>query len=336
MVAGTLCSLRRSCPRLMMEKTTATRAAALWHVKLQDDPNNPELVRQFDVWLRADPRHPQAWAEVNKTITLLQQVAPERRRAERPAAQAAHKPVWKRRAVQSWAGGLAALACVSLFMFAPDARIWAQADYSTGYSQTKEVRLRDGSVVQLAPRSAIAIRFTQTTRIVTLLRGQGLFTVHHNAQRPFTVKAGAVTATDLGTVFDVAMEDNHTTVAVKEGSSRVAAPGALGATQDLYAGDWMRVSGHTTQTGKQNPEMVGAWATGLLVARDMRVSDFVAALRPWSHRHIFVLDQQLAEKRVTGVYNVRAPMQALRLAVRPHGGNVQTVLPDLALVTGPG
>ncbi|MFT9018746.1 FecR family protein [Acetobacter malorum] len=331
-----LCPFRRFCHRLMMQKTTATRAAALWQIKLQDDPNNPELLRQFDIWLKADPCHPQAWADVSRTITLLQQASRERRYYKIPPAPTAYKPVWKRRVVLGWAGGVAALACVGMVLFAPDAMVWVKADYSTGYSQTKEVQLQDGSVVQLAPRSAVAIQFTKTSRAVTLLRGQALFTVQHNAQVPFTVKIGAVTATDLGTVFDVAMDDHHTTVAVKEGSSRVSAPGILAAYQDLYAGDWLRVTGHVTQTGKQNPEMVGAWATGLLVARAMRVADFVTALRPWSQRHIFVLDKQLAEKRVTGVYNVHDPMQALRLAVRPHGGNVQTVLPDLALVTGPG
>lgn len=331
-----LCPFRRFCHRLMMEKTTATRAAALWQLKLQDDPNNPELLRQFDIWLKADPGHHQAWADVSRTITLLQQASPERRHYKVPAAPTVYKPVWKRRVFQTWAGGVAALACVGMVLFAPDAMVWVRADYSTGYSQTKEVQLQDGSVVQLAPRSAVAIQFTKTSRAVTLLRGQALFTVQHNAQVPFTVKIGAVTATDLGTVFDVARDDHHTTVAVKEGSSRVSAPGDLAAYQDLYAGDWLRVTGHVTQTGKQNPDMVGAWATGLLVARSMRVADFVTALRPWSQRHIFVLDKRLAEKRVTGVYNVHDPMRALRLAVRPHGGNVQTVLPDLALVTGPG
>lgn len=335
-VSPALCPFRRFCHRLMMEKTTATRAAALWQLKLQDDPNNPELLRQFDIWLKADPGHHQAWADVSRTITLLQQASPERRHYKVPAAPTVYKPVWKRRVFQTWAGGVAALACVGMVLFAPDAMVWVRADYSTGYSQTKEVQLQDGSVVQLAPRSAVAIQFTKTSRAVTLLRGQALFTVQHNAQVPFTVKIGAVTATDLGTVFDVARDDHHTTVAVKEGSSRVSAPGDLAAYQDLYAGDWLRVTGHVTQTGKQNPDMVGAWATGLLVARSMRVADFVTALRPWSQRHIFVLDKRLAEKRVTGVYNVHDPMRALRLAVRPHGGNVQTVLPDLALVTGPG
>lgn len=321
----------------MTNKAPPRRAAANWLMLLQDEPENKALQAQFAHWLAADPCHAQAWTAITQTVATLKLAPPERQHYALPAAQApqhapAHglkRPVWG-----LWAGGVGAVAvCAVLAMFAPDAQLWLKADYYTGYSQTQNVHLADGSSVRLAPRTALAVNITATTRTLTLLRGEALFTVRHNAQVPFVVMAPGTKATDLGTVFDVLAEQGSTTVAVKEGSSRVELLQTPGQWQDLHAGGWLSVAGGQSRSGAQAPDRVGTWADGLLVARNLSVADLVARLRPWSHQRIILLNKALAQKHVTGVYDLSNPLKALQLAVRPHNGQVNTMLPGVLLVT---
>lgn len=318
----------------MTDKASPKRVAANWHILLQEEPENIDLQTQFAQWLAADPRHAQAWADVAQTVATLKQAPPERQHYVLPGAQALQpmpanytkRPFWG-----LWAGGV--VACALLAVFAPEALLWLRADYYTGYSQTQTVHLVDGSSVHLAPRTALAVTMNGTVRTITLLRGEALFTVRHNAQVPFVVLAADAKATDLGTVFDVQVEHGSTTVSVKEGSSRVEPLKHSDHWLDLHAGDWLRVTGSQSESGTQSPDRVGAWADGVLIARRLSVAELVTRLRPWSRQRIILLDKALAQKHVTGVYDLSNPLKALQLAVRPHNGRVNSMLPGVLLVT---
>lgn len=316
----------------MTETQSARRAAANWHILLRDEPDNVQLSQQFAEWLATDPRHAQAWAAINKTVATLQNAPPERQAYVLPGQ--GRKSLWATLSFRFAVSGMAAFACLALFLFGEDTLLWLRSDYYTGYSQTQHIQLADGSTVNLAPRSAIAVHLTPTDRRITLLRGEALFNVSHNALRPFVVTTPNARATDLGTVFDITAEHGKTTLAVKEGSSRLEALGSLGRWNDLHAGEWMSVSGVHTLSGRSEPDRIGTWVDGVLVARTMRVADLIARLRPWTHKRIIVLDGSLAEKQVTGVYDLTNPLKALQLAVRPHNGKVDTLLPGVLLVTG--
>lgn len=321
----------------MTDKSSLRHAAANWHMQMQEEPENKALKARFTLWLAADPRHVQAWAAISQTVATLKQAPPERQHYVLPAARApqrAHAHITKRRVWQLCAGGAGGVAaCAVLAMFAPDVQLWFKADYYTGYSQTQNVRLADGSNVRLAPRTALVVNITATNRTLTLLRGEALFTVRHNAMVPFVVMAPGTKATDLGTVFDVLIEQGSTTVAVKEGRSRVEPLQFQGHGQDLHAGNWVSVAGEHVLSGNQSPDGVGAWTDGLLVARNLSVADLVARLRPWTHKRIILLNKTLAQKHVTGVYDLSNPLKALQLAVRPHNGQVNTMLPGVLLIT---
>lgn len=321
----------------MTNKATPRRVAANWHMLLQEEPDNPDLQAQFARWLAADPAHPQAWAAVTQTVATLKQAPPERQHYAMPGVQVP-QPAQPNKIKHTfgwlWAGGIGAVAaCAVLAVFAPEALLWLRADYYTGYGQTQNVRLVDGSSVQLAPRTALAVNITDNVRTITLLRGEALFSVRHNDQVPFVVVAAGAKATDLGTVFDVQVEQGTTTVAVKEGSSRVEAIKSPGHWHDLHAGEWLSVAGAHSQSGTQSLDRVGAWADGMLIARSLSITDLVARLRPWSHRRIVLLDKALGQKHVTGVYDLSNPLKALQLAVQPHKGRVHTLVPGVMLVT---
>jgi len=89
--------------------------------------------------------------------------------------------------------------------------------------QKLKIKLEDGSVVSLLPRSSIryAKRFADnaTQRRGIYLQGQALFDVAKEKDRPFTVYSGNMSTTVLGTSFSV--EENDKGVLVKLFSGKV-------------------------------------------------------------------------------------------------------------------
>src|SRR5215470_8737443 len=89
--------------------------------------------------------------------------------------------------------------------------------YRTAHGQQLTVRLPDGFVVRLNTDTAIGVHYSATQRDVTVLRGQANFEVLHDPRRAFTVTAGRAEVTDIGTKFDVNLENDATVVTVVEG-----------------------------------------------------------------------------------------------------------------------
>jgi transmembrane sensor len=86
--------------------------------------------------------------------------------------------------------------------------------------------LPDGSRVTLGASSAITIQFSADRRRVNLLRGEALFQVSHNPQRPFVVAAGTRTITAVGTAFVVRRDSDRVEVAVTDGTVSVMPQGS--------------------------------------------------------------------------------------------------------------
>ena len=86
--------------------------------------------------------------------------------------------------------------------------------YSTDVGERRSVNLPDGSTVLLDSRSLLQVDFTARTRQVELVHGQALFSVIHDPQKPFLVRAGATVIRDIGTQFDVKQRPDDTVVTV--------------------------------------------------------------------------------------------------------------------------
>ena len=305
----------------MADPTLPRQDAAVWLVLLRDDPDDAALQERFQTWLKADPLHAQAWASVNRAATTLAHMGGSPQ--SQPAPQPAPRRVRPRlRTLWPVPLGLAA-ACACLFVASPDLLLRWQADQYTTVGETRTIALPDGSAITLAPRTAVSIQTKDQARMVTLLQGEALFKVRHDPAHPFAVMAGGVKATDIGTVFDVLLSAQGTTVAVREGASQVQAADGTTAPQDLGPGNWVSIEGTTTTRGTRKPDTIGLWSDGLLMADAMPLSTLIARIRPWQTGAIVLLDPALGQQTVSGVYDLRQPTRALALAVRQHGGRVR-------------
>ncbi len=310
--------------------------ASDWLVRLREAPEDRELHARFRRWRDAHPDHARTWEEMQALFGLMGGVAPAHPDYLVPTSKAvpgtAAAPAVPRR--RSWRVPAAAAlaACLAIFVLGPGIVLRMQADYVTAAGHMEQVTLADGSRVHLGPDSAIAVDYGAGRRDLRLLRGQAWFDVQPDAARPFRVRAETLTATALGTAFDVRMIGAEKTVAVGHGRVRVRGGAVQGSV--LAAGDWISVdAGHRAATGHQAADLAGLWQTGSVPIRGRTVADAVEELRPWYNGRIVLADDAIGGKRVTGIFRLSDPQEALRALIEPHGGRILRITPWLMIVT---
>jgi transmembrane sensor len=102
---------------------------------------------------------------------------------------------------------------------APDAVATLRFETRHGEQQTHQ--LTDGSVLHLNTDSAVTVSYSKSERIVMLSSGEADFEVAHEPKRPFRVFAGPAEVIDIGTQFDVRLEDDSTVITVIDGRAAV-------------------------------------------------------------------------------------------------------------------
>jgi transmembrane sensor len=172
---------------------------------------------------------------------------------------------------------------------------------TTAAGERIEIKLADGSVITLGPASTL--RYSTDAERNVSLEGLANFNVVHDAARPFVVKAGNATATDLGTEFVVRAyrSDSIVDVAVKSGLVALSGKTRL----DLRAGDFGRIhaDGSTTRGTPSIAATRLAWTEGRLAFDDESLAGVAAELSRWFNVDVKIDDQTLAKRRVTAVYN---------------------------------
>lgn len=315
------------------EEDRAGTEAAYWLLVLEEEPDNADLRARFEAWLAASPANRAAWSETSQVYGLIASPGYAAHRARREAPQVVAAPLTIESPIGRRVGlalaALAAAACIALF--APGIVLRLQADHATATAETRSLTLRDGSTVALAPDSAIEI-VPGPDRTVRLLKGEALFKVTRDPERPFRVLAHAVETTVLGTEFDVRLQEDGAVVAVREGVVRVD---QATVSERLEAGDWVSVAAAgLVARGELPPKEIAAWQSGRIIARDRSIAEVVDEIGRSFNGVIVVSQESFGHRRVTGVYNLSDPVAALRAAVSVHGGTVRQLSPWLLIVVG--
>ncbi len=241
-----------------------TEQAADWFVANRAGLTDQESA-DFATWLKASPAHVEEYLGIAAVSYDLRAAAETsensieqivlRARSEtgelesfwpRVAAAVSEtfSPWWQRAAVT-----VAALAVVSFGLFAARNRWLPMVEAPTGaavlhfqtrHGEQQTIVLADNSVLHLNTESAATVRYSRSDRTVTLTAGEALLQVVHNPARPFRVLAGAAQIVDVGTQFDVRLQNEATLVTVVEGRIAVTlrsnpgtAPMELGANQQI-------------------------------------------------------------------------------------------------------
>ena len=263
------------------------RAQAVeWLVALQADDADDGTRTRWRHWHDAHPDHAQAWARIEAFAGKLQGL-PSAIAHATLNGERMQTPVPTRRKALKALGTLAGVGGAA--WLAREQTPWREwsADHRTGVGERKMLALADGSTVQMNADSAVDIRYGPGERRIRLVRGEILVRTASDplaaggaGSRPFSVDTAEGNARALGTWYQVTQRDGRSEVAVFGGAVELR-PAQGGAVLRLDAG---KQAGFTRQAiGAARPvgDDATAWIDGMLVAHDMPLADFLAALAPY-------------------------------------------------------
>lgn len=223
------------------------------------------------------------------------------------------------------------LVCFGLYFAVPEVRIYLVADFQTG-NQSRQIELSSRDIAYLDAGSALVDDTRAGARNVELLKGAAFFDVKAE-DRPFVVTVGGVRVTVLGTAFEAAMLGDDVAVAVVKGSVRVDVDGRQ---QQLEPGDrliWSPARGLTADTTE--PADTASWRTGRLFADGMTFRQVAEVIERRLTGRVVIANQDLAQSRVTGSFDLTKPETALRALAATRGARVVGAQPLATMILAP-
>lgn len=311
---------------------TLAEVAAIWVTREDEGRLGADGRAALEVWLADDPRHRAAYAAAREACdAAARHAADPQMMALRAAALAAtpepRAPVWRMAATIAIGAVLLATGAGTLTAItAPaESRIGGVAArlapalppgaalYRTAVGERSTVVLPDGSVATLNTDSVIKVAYSGDERGVRLLRGQALFDVAKNKDKPFQVYAGDRRITALGTVFDVRLVGERVKVALVEGVVNVArvAPArsptpnqqvTMTAGEILEAPPTAAMVVRAADTGR-----AVSWKDGIVVFDDLPLVEAVAEMNRYTNRPVGLADPKTGAYRVSGVFRTGDP-----------------------------
>jgi len=269
-----------------------------WLLRIRSE-NCPETERPaFNTWLEESAGHRQAyetvlaqweWMEPFKAMNFPARDAALRYRGKSP----------RRLFIYSAAATL--LLALGLAAFMPNGWLGIPHTYVAEKGDRQTVVLADGSRIELNTESEVRVHFNRWQRSVEIIKGEAFFTVNHDAERPFEVRAGSGRIRDIGTAFEVYIKPEHVIVAVQEGIVEVQASGK----RELTAGQQLAFSNSGEFQALQAQDVAGltAWRQGNLVFRDRRLDDVLAEVGRYHDTRIRLQNETLGKLRVSGTFH---------------------------------
>lgn len=303
-----------------------------WVVELDLAPDDPAIKAGFQAWLASGEAHAAIYADVAAVWRAAPHLLPSA--SHRPEPALVMPPPKRMLSRRQWLAGTAAASIAAVCVTAN--LVDFEADHATGTGESKAVTLADGSRLQLDTNSAIRVDFAADQRQVTLLRGRAFFAVEKDAQRPFTVAVGEMRAIALDSRFDVRNDDTQAIVAVEEGHVAATFRGReLLAQPALTGGDVLTVdltTGAAHET-KIAPATIAAWRDDRLIVDGWNVAEVLNELGRYHRGVILLQDATLGARQVSGIYDLKRPIDAARAVAEANGAHVIEISPWLLLVS---
>jgi transmembrane sensor len=288
--------------------------AAIWAWRMDSDTVSAADRQAFESWLRQDPRHRRASAELSRVWAALDGLA-EAKRDEKIATFAAPGVAARNRRVW-WAAAAAVLLVIAV-------PVWVQnggelQTLATAVGQQRNVTLADGSIVTLNTNTIVETNLRRYSREVYLRKGEAHFQVAHDRFRPFLVRAGDTVVRAVGTQFEVRVRsDQHVDVVVNEGrvevQSAVSEPANAGGDHGhmrprtvvhaLSAGQQLSPTGNDYTVVPVSSHQLSsalAWRDGAVVFDGEPLSDAIAEIGRYTDARIIISDPRVAALRVGG------------------------------------
>jgi transmembrane sensor len=284
--------------------------AIRWVLLMESGPLSPEEQRRLDAWIAASSRHKGALVRARAASLRL----------DRLGAFAGGRSVLEslpsRHANRRWvivAAAASVAGVVGLGAWLSREQMQGASggiEYVSNRGELKEVNLADGSAMTMNTQTEVRVRYTRERRDIHLVRGEALFNVARDPQKPFTVRVGDWTAAAVGTAFAVHLSDAATAnITVTEGvvELRRAAAGGIGGLPRLTRNQEAVLHADGTMElhlASDSDIAKGlAWRNHLVVFTGEPLGQALVAMNRYSARRIVVADPELAGRQIVGVFS---------------------------------
>lgn len=249
----------------------------------------------------------------------------------------------------------AAVAAVAILLIG----LWPQASieqkvaqqvlpYSTEIGEQRLIILPDSSTVLLNTNSQFSVAYTSEFRDIYLIQGEAHFEVQPNNKRPFRVFAGKSQVRAVGTAFSVYLKKETVDITVTHGSVEIdsihdpvidtssLASDDVGERAIVRAGhtaEFDQLAGSIETKALSEASVIPAWHHGKLKFSGEPLNQFVEEISRYSPLSIVILDSELRDLRIGGLFDVGETDKMFEALESGFGINVEYINERLVHLT---
>ncbi|SBT18526.1 fec operon regulator FecR [Marinomonas gallaica] len=281
----------------------ALEQALDWQITLWSGDVTPSDYDAFEAWLTHSPENQAAWERLQRVNSTFDQVP------SKVAKQVLPTTIDSRRRQILYS--LAAIGALGLIgSQAPSTSLWhaATADFHTYRGKQKSAHLGDGTALTLNTDSAVTISFNQSTRALTLKRGEIEVVTGKDTQplpRPFLIHTSVGNIRPIGTRFTVRqLDDAHHSILVSVSEGAVELSPKNGRKRQIQAGQQAKFDLHSVHSVSPTNPLDQAWTKGLLIAEQQPLGEFLQQLKRY-RSGVVRCEDTIKHLRVTGVFPIK-------------------------------
>ncbi|MEM9683241.1 MAG: FecR domain-containing protein [Pseudomonadota bacterium] len=319
-----------------------------WFLRLTSGDVSEQDRLEFAKWRDADARHRDAYDEISelwndldrfrtafetKDANVYSDPIPLSGTTGRTRPLVHDKPARRRR--RQVIAGLAAACIAAVVIGSADLPTRFAADHRTNVGEQANILLPDGTRAYLNTDTAISLGYSSEKRQILLLRGEAVFDVATDPDRPFTVRALGGDTTATGTVFGVWDRGTSATVSVDEGSVAVLSP-ASGPVRPVNLTAGQRVSyvegAPPGPVSSFSPEGSATWRDGVLLIEGLPLDQAIAEIDRYLPGQVLLLADTSDLEPVTARLSLKSVNSGLRALAATHGLSVTEIPGYLTIV----
>ena len=250
------------------------------------------------------------------------------------------------------------IAAVSVFLCSAGLSVWiyftadrqniSEIAYHATEVGTQHVeKFTDGSTAHLNTDSIIEAQFSDSSRIVRLLRGEAMFDVVRDPTRPFIVYAGNRQLKVIGTKFVVRLTSENIVVTVTDGQVQLTKRQRTGSSASfsnmnkkeqeiifLSEGEEIELGNQVEapkikELSDDEMERRFSWLSGQLVFRNEKLQQVIEEISRYVPAQIIIDDPELKDVRISGRFTIGdtdALLEAIEVSFNVHARHTDDVI----------
>ncbi|MFC7292703.1 FecR family protein [Hirschia litorea] len=309
--------------------------ACAWIAKIDGGSATSEDIQALRGWLQVHPENKRAFEmfssdfiAVRDLLSTVGEAVLDLEAASNPSNSFAG---WLKTAKRNWGlmatgGALAASLIWGSFMLPGGfmdsviPKTESPVFYASNVGEQETIQLADGSTVMLNTDTELSVEYTPYERRVQLVKGEAVFNVAKDPNRPFRVHSNRTVVQAIGTVFSVKSVKGKVELLVEEGivemTANAVAKVSIDLNNSIELSEKRRVTSGSyavfeSETDKLTEikdialvERRMSWRKGMLTFDNEPLREIVEEYNRYSGRRIVVEDPALQEIAIGGTFPI--------------------------------